>query len=1001
MTAKYHVEVKEVAPRFVPIARLNAMEIEGCLGCRKCVKRESCVYDVYKKRNFHPGQIIDSGDAMCVSCMRCVQECKKNILSRTLNPQFAQMGDNHWKPELIASIWKQSETGKIPVSGAGYRGPFAGPGFDQMWTDMSEIVRPTRDGIHGREYISTVIELGRRPSRLEFNAQGDLITQAPYYAEIPIPMVLEMPANKFVSFAVKKSIAQGACNTNTLVITSMEDACGGLIQEKAHLMVKFNPAKHDAHKLEGISFVELEYTESVINDIHQLKALYPQLVTSIRIPFDEHAPDRAINLAKNGAEILRFQVTRLGQGFGKYADTFMTELIKKVHFKLIDNALRDQVSVLFTGGIAMAEHIAKAVACGTDGVCLDLALLAALECRLCQGCETISECPVQLDKVHVDWGAQRVTNLIGAWHSQLVELMGAMGIREVRRLRGELGRVMFFEDMESANIAPVFGKRTRPLLESLNHKPEVSPEDINLRPEKNAVFPPLKDNLKDCQSRFRNVLGKFKVIRTSDCTACGKCAELCSFGVHKTGGKKMFTPRSQFCIGVKDCRKHLGQSCMDICPSGALRIGPDPMSEAFGDPRWPADMLLSTWKQAETGRPPVQKLDYKNGKSGGGFERMNIMFPKKPPLESFRPEHVDLSIRLNHRVDDGRPDVTIGVPFYGGGMSYGSISLATMVARARAYQAINSFTNSGEGGYPPELYPYDNHVITQVATGLFGVREDTIQRVRMVEFKYAQGAKPGLGGHLLGDKNTPAVSKMRETVPGYPLFSPFPFHSVYSIEDHKKHIDWIKQMNPKALVSVKVAGAMDVDMVAVGSYFAGAHIVHLDGSYGGTGASPDIAKKNIAMPIEYAIPKVHRFLLEEGIRDEITLIGSGGLRSAWDAAKLIALGANGFVIGTSEVVALECIRCGACESGRGCPRSIATTDPKLSLEMDCDWATQRLTNLFHSWSIQLQDICWRLGLRSIRDLVGRSDLLTHLDYENSHRKEIETEQPRELYEQLH
>ena len=109
-------------------------------------------------------------------------------------------------------------------------------------------------------------------------------------------------------------------------------------------------------------------------------------------------------------------------------------------------------------------------------------------------------------------------------------------------------------------------------------------------------------------------------------------------------------------------------------------------------------------------------------------------------------------------------------------------------------------------------------------------------------------------------------------------------------------------------------------MVAVGSYYAGAHIVHLDGSYGGTGAAPDIAKKNIAMPIEYAVGKVHNFLKAEGVRDKITIIASGGVRSAWDLAKTIAMGADGVVIGTVEVVALECIRCGACESGRGLPK---------------------------------------------------------------------------------
>ena len=483
--------------------------------------------------------------------------------------------------------------------------------------------------------------------------------------------------------------------------------------------------------------------------------------------------------------------------------------------------------------------------------------------------------------------------------------------------------------------------------------------------------------------RYRNELAKYIIRRSDACKLCGKCVQVCPQGVHvlKPGYKYFAAPHSHLCTGPA-CQK-TDHYCIDLCPQKALRLVENPMLKALGDYRWPADMILATWKMAETGDLPPSECgyEYECGNSGGGFDCLRFRFPDKPPVD-LEEDEIDTTLELNRR-NDGRPQIKIDVPWYGGGMSFGSVSNLTQLSKARAAVAFNTFTCTGEGGYMERLRPYDDHVITQVATGLFGVREETIQRVRIVEFKYAQGAKPGLGGHLLADKVTPAVAAIRETVVGISLFSPFPFHSVYSIEDHKKHIDWIKHVNQRALISTKVSTPVDVDMVAVGSYSAGTHIVHLDGGYGGTGAAPDIAKKNIALPIEYGIVKVHNFLVQEGIRDKVTFMASGGIRTAHDIAKAIALGADGAIVGTAELVALGCVRCSRCESGRGCPRGIATTDAGLIDQMNAEWGSQRIINLYTAWRKDLIDILKRFGMRSIGELRGRTDLLTHLDYTNN------------------
>src|SRR5271157_541937 len=193
MPAKYHINTQPVPNRFQPVIRSGVIAWEeGCLRCVRCVKKE-CVYKVYEKRGLDPRQMLDSLDSICKDCFRCVQNCPNRLIEKGINPSYKARGDEYWTPEIISCLWFQAETGRIPVSGGGYGGPFSGPGFDAMWTDMSEIVRPTRDGIHGREYISTTVDLGRKVKALQFEAgNGRLTSSIPPLVELPLPVIFDV-----------------------------------------------------------------------------------------------------------------------------------------------------------------------------------------------------------------------------------------------------------------------------------------------------------------------------------------------------------------------------------------------------------------------------------------------------------------------------------------------------------------------------------------------------------------------------------------------------------------------------------------------------------------------------------------------------------------------------------------------------------------------------------------------------------------------------------------
>jgi ferredoxin len=466
MPKKYHLEPKPTAPRFISPSPFGLIEGDGCLNCANCVKK-SCIYLVFRKRGYDDRQMMDTADSLCKNCFRCVQGCYARILAKTANPEFWSMGDDYWTPEIIASNQRQAEAGKIPVSGGGYGGPFAGPGFDSMWTDMSEIVRPTRDGIHGREYISTAVELGRIPKRaLFFDSHGRPESRPgslPPRVEISIPMIFDLLPFVGPGLTVRLALARAAQETQTLMVIRMEDLSEELLPLARHLVPLLSPESADRHMaaLAPFRMVQLHHGEGVLEKMKAIQAVHPKLVVSIRLPLTPRAEEEVAALVQAGVGVIHLEADEKGKEKENPTPLFIKERIRSIHLGLVKERRRDEVNLIFGGGIALAEHVAKAIICGADGVAIERPLLISLECRLCRECTPGEACPVELDKIDPEWGRQRTVNLMAAWHAQLLEVLGAMGIRDIRRLRGEAGRAIFREEIEKETFGRIFGERVR------------------------------------------------------------------------------------------------------------------------------------------------------------------------------------------------------------------------------------------------------------------------------------------------------------------------------------------------------------------------------------------------------------------------------------------------------------------------------------------------------------------------------------------------------------
>ena len=472
----------------------------------------------------------------------------------------------------------------------------------------------------------------------------------------------------------------------------------------------------------------------------------------------------------------------------------------------------------------------------------------------------------------------------------------------------------------------------------------------------------------------------FDVIRDKDrCIKCQACARQCSNEVHRYDADlDMMISDSQQCV---DC-----QRCVCICPTGALKIVDNP-NKFRNNSNWSQQIMTEVYKQAETGGVLLSAMG--NPKEYPVYWDkilLNASQVTNPPIDPLR-EPMETKVFLGKKPknvsfnEDGSvktetsPTLELSTPIMFSAMSYGSISRNAHESLARAATELGIFYNTGEGGLHKDFYQYGPNTIVQVASGRFGVFKDYLETGAAIEIKMGQGAKPGIGGHLPGAKILEDVSRTRMIPMGTDAISPAPHHDIYSIEDLRQLVFSLKEATEyKKPVIVKIAAVHNVAAIASGIARSGADIIAIDGYRGGTGAAPTRIRDNVGIPIELALASVDQRLRDEGIRNEVSVVVAGSIRSSSDVVKAIALGADACYIGTAALLALGCHLCRSCQTGK-CNWGIATQRPDLVKRLNPNIGYQRLVNLVHAWDHEIKEMMGGMGINSVEALKGNRLML--------------------------
>ncbi|MDR1195661.1 MAG: IMP dehydrogenase [Endomicrobium sp.] len=483
----------------------------------------------------------------------------------------------------------------------------------------------------------------------------------------------------------------------------------------------------------------------------------------------------------------------------------------------------------------------------------------------------------------------------------------------------------------------------------------------------------------------------FEVIRDEKrCIQCKVCVQQCANSVHAYDEEEDIVKADDMkCV---NCHR-----CVLLCPTRALKIKKYSL-EFKENANWTSTAINEIYKQAQTGgvllssmgNPKPFPIYWDKMLLNASQVTNPSIDPLREPMETKvmlgrKPEKLEFDLN-GKLITEIPPQLELNIPIMFSAMSYGSISRNAHESLARAASELGIFYNTGEGGLNRDFYKYGKNTIVQVASGRFGVNKDYLNAGAAIEIKIGQGAKPGIGGHLPGEKVDEDVSATRMIPEGSDAISPAPHHDIYSIEDLRQLIYSLKEVTDyKKPVFVKIAAVHNAAAIASGIARAGADAIVIDGFRGGTGAAPTRVRDNVGIPVELALATIDQRLREEGIRNQVSIIAAGSIRNSADIVKAIALGADAVYIASAAVIALGCHMCHACSTGK-CNWGIATQEPELVKRLNPDIMYKRLINLISAWNHEIQEILGGMGINAIDSLRGNRLMLRGIDIND---KELE------------